>query len=149
MRLLASLALLLLMPGTAGAGQFSLDDLTVAHPWLRATIGNLRNTAGYMTIENAGDVPQRLVAVEISGAERIEIHETRDGMMMLVTAVEIPGGGSVTFQPNGWHLMVGPLAAALQEGNLVDGALVFEPAGRIAVRFLVAGANATAYPERE
>ena len=149
MRLIAVLALLLLFPGTVGARQFSLDDLTVTQPWLRATIGALRNTAGYMTIANEGALPQRLVAVEIAGAERVELHETRDGMMMRAEAVEIPPGGTLAFQPGGWHLMIGPLAGPLAEGGEVAGVLVFEPAGRLDVLFKVEAANATQSHEHD
>ncbi len=142
MRIL-SLLLVCLLPLTAQAHQFTLGELTVKHPWLRATIGTLRNTAGYMTVTNSGSTPQRLVAVDIQGADKVEMHETKDGMMMLVEAVEIPAGGSVTFQPDGWHLMVGPLSLPLNEGDTVEGALLFEPAGRLPVIFKVDAANAT------
>ena len=143
MRIL-SLLLLCLLPLAAQAQDVKLGALTVTQPWLRATIGALRNTAGYMTIVNDGALPQRLVAVEIAGAERVEIHETRDGMMMMrAEGVEIPPGGSLAFQPGGWHLMVGPLAGPLDEGGRVAGVLVFEPAGRLDVVFKVEAANAT------
>lgn len=146
MRLLPLLLLLLLpglLPAGASGGDYALDGLVVQQPWLRATIGNLRNTAGYLEVRNAGPTAQRLVAVEIDGAEHVELHETRDGMMRMVEAVEIPPGGSVTFAPNGWHLMVGPLAGPLAEGERVQGTLVFEPAGRLAVEFQIEAPNAT------
>lgn len=148
MRLL-SLLLLCLLPLTARAHDFTLGPLTVEHPWLRATIGTLRNTAGYLTVTNAGTTAQRLVRVEILGADQVELHETRDGMMAMVEAVEIPPGGSLVFQPNGWHLMVGPLNVALKEGDLVEGLLVFEPAGGLPVQFLVAAPDATESHDHE
>lgn len=132
-----------LLPLWAQAQEYRLGDLAAQQPWLRATIGALRNTAGYLTVSNHGAQTQRLVAVEIAGAERVELHETRDGMMMMVEAVEIPPGGSVVFAPGGWHLMVGPLEGPLAEGESVAGVLVFEPAGRLEVQFRVEAPNAT------
>lgn len=149
MRPFIVLLLCLLPLSAAGARDFSQGSLTVEQPWLRATIGTLRNTAGYMTVVNGGDTPQRLTAVNIAGAQKVELHETKDGMMMMVEAVEIPPGGSIAFAPNGWHLMVGPLTDALSEGDEVEGVLVFEPAGELAVRFVVEAANATESKDKD
>ena len=142
MRLLRVLVLILFAV-PAAAQDYSIGDLQVEHPWARATIGNLRMTAGYMTVVNAGEVDDRLIAVEIPGAMMVELHVTEDGKMRGVEAFEIPAGGTLLVRPGGNHLMIGPLSGPLAEGETLAGLLVFERAGRLPVEFDVEAADAT------
>ncbi len=143
--ILALLALLLLAaPPPAGAADLRQGDLLIGQPWLRATIGNLRMTAGYLAVTNAGATADRLLAVEIPGAAMVELHVTENGAMRRVDSLEIPAGGNLLVSPGGTHLMVGPLEGPLVEGERLDGILVFAEAGRVAVTFVVAAANAMA-----
>jgi len=142
MRLLACLALLLLaLP--AAAHDFRAGSLRIEHPWARATIGNLRMTAGFLVVVNDGTTPDRLVAVEIPGATMVELHVTENGMMRRVAAFEVPAGGRLEVTPGGAHLMIGPLQAPLLEGDRLPGTLIFEQAGAVAVEFVVEPAGAT------
>ncbi len=141
--LAAALALSLLSLGPSlRAETFSRGGIVVENPWVRATIGTLPNTAGYLSVTNETGQTQRLIAVTIEGAEKVELHETRDGAMRAIESVEIAPGETVTFQPNGWHLMVGPLRLALEEGSTILGSATFEPGGTLPLEFRVEAANA-------
>ncbi len=121
--------------------------LSVKQAWSRATPKGAQVAGGYLTIENRGTAADRLISAATPAATRIEIHEmtTLDGIMVM-RAIEgglvIPPGESVTLAPGGSHLMFIGLAAPFTEGQHIDGALMFERAGKIDVSFDVGGVGA-------
>src|SRR5262249_40864774 len=72
---------LLFVPGSAFAE--AAGSITVEKAWSRATPGGAQVAAGYLTIINRGDTPDRLVSVSTSVAGRTEIHQMKmaDGKM--------------------------------------------------------------------
>ena len=69
------------------------------------------NAAAYMTIANAGSEADRLLGGTTDVAQVAEIHEMSDvdGMMQmrpLPEGLEIPGGGEVTLESGGLHVML-------------------------------------------
>lgn len=140
-RMLAA-ALLALSSTAAFAHEFKLGPLKIGHPWSRATPGGAKVGGGYLTIENTGTMPDRLIAVSAPFAARGEIHEmaTKDGVMTmreLDKGVEIPAGGKVEFKPGGYHIMFQELKQPLKQDEMVKGTLTFEKAGPIEVEFKV------------
>src|SRR6185312_3688859 len=98
--------------------------------------------AGYLTIENNGTAPDRLIGGSAEIAGRFQIHEmkTENGVMKMReqgNGVEIAPGQSVKFEPNGYHLMLLDLKSAPVEGKPFMGTLVFEKAGKVEVKFVV------------
>ena len=139
--LLAALAAALSVAGAAGAHEFRLGDLTVGHPYAIETPATAKSGAGYLTITNAGDAPDRLLAVE-AAVPRAEIHTSETDAagvtrMLPVDGVEIPPGGTVTLEPGGLHVMFMGLGAPFEAGAKIDATLVFEKAGEVAVEFNV------------
>jgi copper(I)-binding protein len=135
--------------------------LTVVDPWVRATVltaemetesdaeGDAEmemdadastagaesggTTAAFMTIQNAGEADDRLIAaaVDASIAAVVELHETTmDGDVMRMQPVEggilVPAGGSVELKPRGLHIMLMGVQATLNEGDTVSLTLTFE-----------------------
>lgn len=143
MRILAILALCLAATG-ASAKDFTHENITVRQPWARATIGDLRMTAGYLEAINTAEFTDRLIGAESDAAEKIEIHKVENGTMSMVERVEIEPSQPVVFAPGGYHLMIGPLKGPLAEGSTLPITLRFERAGEIEVEFEVEAANATA-----
>jgi len=142
LRLVPRLLALLLLAAPAAAHEFTVGQLTIEHPWSRATPPTAKVGAGYLEISNAGDTPDRLVAVETAVAGRVELHlsTTVDGVMQmrpLPDGIEIPPRGTVTLAPGGLHIMFMELKAPLVEKQQVPAVLVFEQAGRVAVEFVV------------
>jgi len=141
-RFLLRLTALLLLALPAAAHEFTAGNLTINHPWSRATPPTAKVGAGYLEIVNAGQAPDRLVAVESAVAGRIELHSMTlvDGVMQmrpLADGIAIPAGATVTLEPGGLHVMFMALAAPLVEGQRIAATLVFEAAGRVAVEFAV------------
>jgi copper(I)-binding protein len=146
-RILCALALWALsgMAQTAWAHDYTLGDISIGHPWARASIGQAKAGAAYLTLSNAGSETDRLVAVESTAAKKTEIHthSMENGVMKMrpVEAAEVPPGAPVVFQPGGLHVMLMGLKAPLAEGESFPLILVFEKAGRIEVSVKVESAT--------
>ncbi len=138
--LLAAALLFFALPATAH--DYALGALRVDHPVVYAAPPTARAAAGYMTIANSGDTPDRLTGIAIdAGDARAEIHRSamRDGVMTMeeAGAVEIPAGGEAALAPGGYHVMILGLPAAPREGETIDATLTFERAGKVDVTFHV------------
>jgi copper(I)-binding protein len=131
------------------AHEFKAGSITVEHPWSRATPGGAQVGAGYLTIQNEGDAPDRLVSATAEIAGRTQIHQMSmvDGVMKmreLTDGLPVPAKGSVTLEPNAYHLMFLDLKRPLKEGEEFSGTLTFEKAGTVDVTFEVEGTGAKA-----
>src|SRR5947209_6570137 len=69
----------------ARADEVRAGDLVISQGWSRATPGGAKVGGGYVTIENKGSAPDRLIAVSGDVAGKIEIHEmaVKDGVMTM------------------------------------------------------------------
>ncbi|MBI1187797.1 MAG: copper chaperone PCu(A)C [Alphaproteobacteria bacterium] len=123
----------------AAAHDYASGSIRIGHPILAPPANGSDVTAGYLTLRNVGDTPDRLIGVSVVGAARVEIHETveLDGGVMRMQRIEggvpIPAGGMVTFAPGGRHLMVIGIAETLREGDALPLVLEFARAGRVEV----------------
>ena len=54
----------------------------------------------------------------------------------------IPPGATVELKPGGYHAMLLDLRQPLKEGDTVEGTLVFERAGTVAIAYRVGGIGA-------
>ena len=138
---LGSIALLVAATPAAAA------DISVKQAWSRATPKGAQVASGYLTIENHGSFPDRLISAATSAATKIEIHEmtTLDGVMMMRPVeggLTIPPGASVMLAPGGSHLMFIGINAPFSEGKHIAAALTFEKAGTIHVIFDVGAIGA-------
>jgi hypothetical protein len=137
----AALALIL-FASPAHAHQYKVGDLTLRHPWVRATPPGAEVTAGYVRIVNSGNAPDRLVAISSPIAESGEIHEGKlvndiAKMRRLENGVEIPAGTTVDLEPSGIHLMLVKLKQSLVEDMTIKATLTFERAGPIDIELVV------------
>lgn len=124
------------------AHDYGKDGLRIDHPAIPAPLSRASTAAGYFTISNSGPEADRLLGVEAGVSRRVEVHTTEHGSdgtakMVHVEALEIPAGGSVTFEPGSYHVMFIALTEALKEGSRIPGALIFEKAGKIEVEFAI------------
>ncbi|NHK26992.1 copper chaperone PCu(A)C [Parvularcula flava] len=121
--------------------------VAISGGWVRAVGEGVRMSAGYGTISNTGNEPDRIVALTSPVAEAVELHESveEDGrsMMRPVTGLEVPAGGEVTLAPGGYHIMLIGVAAPLVEGETYDITITFENAGELTVPMMaMSGKNA-------
>src|ERR1700720_2060109 len=60
-------------------------DLVISQAWSRATPGGAKTGGGYLTIENKGSAPDRLIGVSADVAGKVEVHEmaVNNGVMTM------------------------------------------------------------------
>jgi periplasmic copper chaperone A len=131
------------------ADEVTIGNLVITQAWSRATPGGAQVAGGYLTIENKGSLPDRLLSGSTDAASRIEIHEiAMDKGIMTMRPIEgglfIEAGKALKFEPGGRHLMFIGLAAPFREGEQISVSLAFESAGKVTVPFAVQGIGAHA-----
>jgi len=152
MKRLLQLAVLMLALSTPAfaqtpASDIKAGDLVITQPWSRATPAGAKVGAGYLTIRNTGQQPDRLVSVSMPPAGRVEIHEMaeKDGVMTMRPmsgGVTIAPGQTVTLAPGGIHLMLLDLKSQITRGDQLQGVLEFEKAGKVTVPFVAEAVGA-------
>jgi len=85
--------------------------ITITDPWVRQPPPGASVAGAYLRLTNPGAHDDRLLAVETSVAERVEIHEmqTHAGMMQmreLEHGLALPAGETTHLAPGGLHLML-------------------------------------------
>lgn len=114
---------------------FTAGDLTVRHPWARATAPGAKVGAVYFEMRNAGKTPDRVIGASSPVAQRVEMHvQLRDGdvlRMREVSAFEIPARQRLTLSLGGSHLMLVGLAKPLAAGERFPLTLRLEKAGEL------------------
>lgn len=131
----------------AAAHDYAVGPLKIGHPWARATPPAAKIGGGYLSVENTGSEPDRLIGGSTQAAARLEIHETSlaDGIMRMrekTDGVAIPPGAKVELKPSSLHLMLVDLKAPLKQGDKVKATLVFERAGSVTVDLQVQSVGA-------
>jgi copper(I)-binding protein len=122
-------------------------DLVITQAWSRATPGGAKIGGGYLTIENKGTAPDRLIGGSSDVAGKVVVHEMSmaNGVMtmrQLDNGLTIDAGKTVTLAPGGFHLMLMELKAPLKQGQSVPITLTFEKAGAVKVSFDVLAVGA-------
>lgn len=141
-RLAFAAAFALTTAAFAMSHEVKIGDLTLVHPYARATAPGAPVSGGYMTIHNAGSAPDYLIGGSADFAGKIEIHEmVMDGEVMKMRPVEggleIPAGGEVELKPGGYHVMFMGLNKQLNVDTYEKAKLVFKNAGEVEVEFAV------------
>ncbi len=124
-------------PIPAVAQDAKAGSLMIEQPWARATPGQAKNGAAYMTIHNGGTAGDRLLAASAEVSQRVELHNhiNNDGVMQMreVEAIEVPASGMTELKPGSFHVMFMGLSAPLKEGDSFPLTLTFEQAGDLTV----------------
>ena len=146
-----SIAAILLLSCFSGwparAQDVKVGDLVISQAWSRATPGGAKIGGGYLTIENKGSAPDRLVGASADVAAKVQVHEMtmNDGVMTmrpLEKGVAIEPGKTVKLAPGGYHLMMFDLKSPLKQGEKLPVTLEFEKAGKVKISLEVEGVGA-------
>jgi copper(I)-binding protein len=138
-----------LFAAPACAQEVKAGDLVITQAWSRATPSGAKIAGGYLTIENKGTAPDRLVGGSGDIAGKIEVHEmaVNNGVMTmrpLDKGLIIDPGKTVKLAPGGYHLMIMDLKSPFKQGDKVPVTLEFEKAGKVALSLDVQGVGAQA-----
>ncbi|MCG2628508.1 copper chaperone PCu(A)C [Bradyrhizobium sp. WYCCWR 13023] len=131
------------------ADDVKAGDLVISQAWSRATPGGAKVAGGFLTIENKGTAPDKLIAVSAEIAGKAEVHEMAmdNGVMKmrpLDKGLVIEPGKTVKLAPGGNHLMLQDLKGPFKQGDKVPVTLEFEKAGKVSVSLDVQGVGAQA-----
>ncbi|ENO83847.1 MULTISPECIES: copper chaperone PCu(A)C [Thauera] len=103
-------------------------EVTVAEPWVRATVPAQKATGAFMRVKS--DTDARLVSAASPVAGVVEIHEMlmdKDVMKMnRIPGLDLPAGKDVELEPGGYHVMLMDLKAQVKEGDQVPVTLTVE-----------------------
>jgi copper(I)-binding protein len=137
------------MSTSVRADDVKAGDLVISQAWSRATPGGAKVAGGFMTIENKGTAPDKLIAVSAEIAGKAEVHEMAmdNGVMKmrpLDKGLVIEPGKTVKLAPGGNHVMLQDLKGPFKEGQKVPVTLEFEKAGKVSVSLDVQGVGAQA-----
>ncbi len=134
---------LALLAGPVLAHDAKVGDLVIMEPWARATIGQVKTGAVYLTVINHGAAGDRLLAVSTPVAAMAHLHSNivDAGVMKMrpVEAIDIEAKGSTTLEPGGVHVMLMGVRNPLEEGDVFPMTLTFETAGSVDVEVHVQG----------
>src|ERR1700709_1390716 len=136
-----------LFAGPVCAEDIKAGDLVISQAWSRATPGGAKIAGGYLTIENKGTAPDRLIGGSADVAGKVEVHEMamNNGVMTmrpLDKGLAIEPGKTVKLAPGGYHLMMFDLKSPLKQGDKVPVTLEFEKAGKVKLSLDVQGIGA-------
>jgi hypothetical protein len=129
------------------AEEVKAGDLVITQAWSRATPGGAKIGSGYLTIENKGSAPDRLIGGSAEVADKVQVHEMATGngvmtMRPLDKGLVIEPGKTVKLAPGGYHLMLFDLKHPFKQGDKVPVTLEFEKAGKVNLSFDVQGIGA-------
>jgi copper(I)-binding protein len=129
------------------AEEVKAGDLVITQAWSRATPGGAKIGSGYLTIENKGSAPDRLIGGSADVADKVQVHEMamNNGVMTmrpLEKGLTIDPGKTVKLAPGGYHLMLFDLKSPLKQGDKLPVTLEFEKAGKVKLTFDVQGVGA-------
>lgn len=140
-----------LFGGPAKADELRAGDLVISQAWSRATPGGAKIGGGYLTIENKGATPDRLIGGTWDAGAKVEVHEMtmNNGVMTmrpLDQGLTIEPGKTVKLAPGGIHLMLFDLKSQFKPGDQVPVTLEFEKAGKLTFSLDVQGIGAQGPP---
>src|ERR1700738_865455 len=74
-----------LFAAPARAEEVKAGDLVITQAWSRATPGGAKVGGGYLTIENKGSAPDRLIGGSADVADKVQVHEmaVNNGVMTM------------------------------------------------------------------
>ncbi len=146
-RLAYAVLISIVLAAPARAQEVKAGDLVITQAWSRATPGGAKVGGGYLTIENKGSTPDRLLGGTADVAAKVEVHEMamNTGVMTmrrLDGGLAIEPGKTVKLAPGGYHLMMLDLKSPLKQGDKLPVTLEFEKAGKVRVTFDIQGVGA-------
>ena len=93
--------------------------------------------AAFFDLANTGKSPATLAAVYVEGAEKAEMHETKDGKMGPLAPIEVKSGETVKFARGGKHVMAFGLADTLKAGDRTEMTLTFADGDKLSTQLAV------------
>ena len=135
----------LLSVASSQAHGFSVGNVTIVHPWARATAPAAQMGAVYFSIKNAAAKDDTLLAVTVGSsiAKRASMHAMwmdAKGLMHMAefkAGLAVAGKTEIKFAPGGYHVMLEGLTKPLVARQEFGMTMRFAKAGAVSVIVLV------------
>ncbi len=125
----------------AYAADAKKKGVKVLGAYARASMGNMKISAAFMSVINHNNTADKLIGVTSTIADRTELHtHIKEGNIMKmrrIDAIDVPASGYVDLQPGGHHVMLIGLHKPLKSGDKFSLTLKFEKAGEQTVEVTV------------
>lgn len=118
--------------GAAQAHEYEVGKLKVEHPWLRAPLDGETTAYFFAFLHNAGDAPDKLVAVKSEKFGSVEFHGDAKNPGAVAPVVLAPKS-KTTLAPGGAHVILLDIKKHLEVGWGLEMTLVFEKAGEVTI----------------
>jgi hypothetical protein len=130
---------------SASPGAMNMSGMSTATPMAGMTMPSASpgamdmdtTDAVYFTIHNNGSDADELLSASSAVATTVQLHQSTltNGIssMKQVSSVTVPAGGSVSFDPGNYHVMLIGLKHDLNVGDHFDLTLTFKESGTITV----------------
>jgi copper(I)-binding protein len=132
---------LALIAAGAAAHEYTLDKLTIGHPWSPASHGAAKTAAVYVTFVNDGTKSDRLLGVSSPIASHASLHANEKTgevvHMHELPGIDIPAGKTVELKPGDMHIMLEGLQHPLKEGEMFPLTLKLANEGDVHVEAMV------------
>jgi len=121
--------------------EVNFKHILIKHPIIPFFNGGMKTAAGYMTIINTSDSPDKITAVKTKFANAM-IHKTTidsNGVARMehIEEILIPSQSSIKFENGGLHIMFTNLKEALEPLVDQEVTIFFEKAGQFKLQFMV------------
>lgn len=137
----------------AQAHEFKAGQITIGHPYARASVPGQVAGGGYLSLDNRGAGADRLLSASADVSQSVQLHSMAmegDVMRMRqVEGIELPAGQKVELKPGGLHIMFVGLKAPLKAGDKFPMTLKFEKAGEVKVQVSVEAGGTAPSPAHE
>jgi copper(I)-binding protein len=121
------------------AGQvYAVGKLVVSHAWMHENAGMAHSSSVYLTIDNQGDAPDRLVSAEVAFADEVTFQaqtvnaegvlETRE-----ISAIQVNPEQVLTLKAGVVWIELESVHETFEHGQHFDMTLTFEKAGAVEV----------------
>lgn len=143
MRFVSGCATVLGLVLLCAAPALAQGGLSVSDAWIRGMPQGIPS-GGYFILHNGTPKEMVLTGARTPACGNLMLHQSQDmgGMssMQHVDQVDVPAGGSIAFQPGGYHLMCMQAGPAVHPGAQIPVTLVFKDGATLTVPFAVRNA---------
>lgn len=113
-------------PAIAAGPDIAVTDGMLTLPVIKGNPG-----AAYFTVTNRGKATATIAAIDVDGASKVEMHDSKDGVMSAIAQVPVQPGHSVRFSPGAKHAMVFDIDGKLAAGGKTRITLIFDDGAKV------------------
>lgn len=117
---------------------YQVGKLVISHAWMHENAEMAHSTSVYLTIDNQGDAPDRLIRAEVAFADHVVFQAqtvSSEGVLEVkdIAAVQVNPSQVLSLQPGVAWIELESVHQTFEHGDHFDLALTFEKAGTVEI----------------